>query len=364
MILKSVITFLDGISDFLPIALLFITKTEDSHSIPSNQISSEKTNQMISPVRFVCVNDDHKSFTCVLHDKYCVFECSPFQFLLPPTELGLSIGTVATCNGHRFLAVNGLPADPDFDTRNIAVFDHEKEGDRCIFRQEFSEHVLSMKITPAHLAVAFHRHVELWDLESGAKLKEFPTAVNVHAPLDASRDSRFFAFTGQEALSMSILDLSKSQLNNVRAADDTLSIVHFSNDGKLLATASADGKIIRVFDTTTRGCIGKFKRGTTASLIHSIEFSPDNHFMVIVSQSGTLHFFDLQGHAPSNSPPTLRSMQKASVKQNVVSHLIWSETGLLSIVMMDGEMINMSLDERTLKEIGTEQITFISLCEV
>ena len=317
---------------------------------------------MISPVRFVCVNDDHKSFTCVLHDQYCVFECNPLKFVLVPTQLGISIGSASTCSGYRFLAVSGLPADPDFDTRQVAVFDHTKEEkDRGIFRHAFDEHVLSMRVTPTRLVVAFYKHIEIWDLAEARQLRTIPTAVNVHAPVDVSPG--FLAFAGSESTSMALIALDKMELRAVKAADDTVSLVRFSRDGSLVAATSTDGKIVRVFETRSCGCIGKFKRGSTASLIYSIEFSPDNKFMVIVSQSGTLHFFDLEGRAPSSSPPTIRSFQKTTTKQNVVCHLIWVEKGSLSLVMMDGEMINIALDERTCREFGTEQITYLRMCE-
>ncbi|OHT04256.1 hypothetical protein TRFO_28308 [Tritrichomonas foetus] len=326
---------------------------------------------MISPLRFIFINDDQETVTCILPTQYTIFSVNPFSLKYSKDNFGFSLGSAATCLGYRFLAFSGLPADPEFDTRQVCIFDHDKKDlkekeNPIIFRQKYEMHILSMRITPELLIVAFHQHIEIWDIKSNQPLQQLPTALNVHAPCDITSDYKLLAVAGGDIYSVSLCLLDDRKARSLRAADDTVSLVKFSHKPGLLAATSADGKIVRVFETSSPnfGCIGKFKRGNTASVIHSIDFSPNNNFLVIVSQNGTLHFFDLRNKPPSASPPTVRSSHKISLGQQAISYILWQTPSQIIVLTMDGQMMCISIDENNCHEVGREHILFMRrLCD-
>lgn len=85
------------------------------------------------------------------------------------------------------------------------------------------------------------------------------------------------------------------------AHSNDLAYAALSFDGKLVATASQKGTVIRVFDTTTRDCAFVFRRGTEPARILGLQFSmtahPDTHFphLLVGSNHGTLHLYQLAG---------------------------------------------------------------------
>jgi WD40 repeat protein len=218
-----------------------------------------------------------------------------------------------------------------------------------------------MRLTPAVLIVVFHQHVEIWDIPNGTPRQKLETAVNVYAPCAVSNDFALMAVAGKDQLSLAVATPSGSDLRPLRAADDTVSMTHFSRDGKFLAAVSIDGRMVRVFETQNLLCIGRFKRGNTTTMIHSVDFSPKGDFFAIISQNGTIHFFDLRNKPPTKSPPTIPACQKISVGQSCVGHLMWGEPGLLSVMIQnaEGQLLNIAIDEQNCREVGREQILVV-----
>lgn len=336
---------------------------------------------MLSPLRYLFINDDQQTFTCILPTQYSIFSVNSFEMKYSRKNFGFSLGSAVTCQGYRYIAFSGLPADPEFDTRYVCIFDHEKidtknEKERTdnplIFLHEFDSHILSMRITPQYLIVAFHHHFEIWDIKANKPLQQITTALNIHAPCDVTRDYRLLAVAGREIYNCDLYQLSNNRNPfPIRAADETVSLAKFSRTPGLLATASLDGKIVRVFDTSqikegcnmNNFCIGKFKRGFKASVIHSIDFSPNNQFMAIISQNGTLHFFDLKNKPPTSNPQTYTSISKISIGQQDVSYIMWTSPSLIIVLTMTGMMISISIDDETCNEVGREELNFLRLCD-
>lgn len=313
---------------------------------------------MISPLRFIFINDDNSSFTCVFPSQYCVFSCNPFELKYSKDNIGISLGSAATCCGYRYIALSGLPADPEFDTRHVCVMDHTL-NEPVIFKHQFSQHILSLRVTPQYLVCVFHQHIEIWELDTGEPFFQLTCAVNVYAPCDLSNDYQLLAVSGKEITSFCLCNLTDHQGIHIPAADEAVSLIKFSKKRQFMATTSSDGKMVRVFELESNQCIGKFKRGNTASVIFSIDFSPNNNFMAVISQNGTLHFFDLRNKTPMPSVPTIRSFEKISIGQQLVSYIAWFAPNQIALLSMEGHMFKITIDEHSCKELGREQIMFM-----
>ncbi|CCH60987.1 hypothetical protein TBLA_0D04920 [Henningerozyma blattae CBS 6284] len=86
----------------------------------------------------------------------------------------------------------------------------------------------------------------------------------------------------------------------IEAHKGEIAALTLSNDGKLLATASKKGTIIRVFSTDSGSKLYQFRRGTYPTQIYSISFSHDNKFISVTCSSKTVHIFKLE-HSRSHS---------------------------------------------------------------
>ena len=66
-----------------------------------------------------------------------------------------------------------------------------------------------------------------------------------------------------------------------------------SHDGTLLATASTQGTLVRIFDPTTSKKLGELRRGSTPTTICDLAFDLDNKYLTCTSDKGTVHIFKI-----------------------------------------------------------------------
>ena len=83
--------------------------------------------------------------------------------------------------------------------------------------------------------------------------------------------------------------------SKIRAHKSTLSCLAISPNGELVASASEQGTIIRIFNLESRQKIHEFRRGTDKAQIYSINFNKNCTKICVSSNKGTIHIFNLDG---------------------------------------------------------------------
>ncbi|KAI9865343.1 MAG: autophagy protein [Vezdaea acicularis] len=124
-----------------------------------------------------------------------------------------------------------------------------------------------------------------------------------HAPPSSgATNAQFIAPTTGDVL---LFDALKQEaINVIPAHRSPLSCLALSADGKLLATASDKGTIIRVFSVPDAQKLFQFRRGTYPSRIYSMAFNATNTLLCVSSATDTVHIFRLS--ASPNPPPPNR----------------------------------------------------------
>ena len=84
------------------------------------------------------------------------------------------------------------------------------------------------------------------------------------------------------------------QSAEIAAHSHSIAAIAINPEGTLVATASEQGTVIKVFSIAELRLIFSFRRGTTTSLISSLAFRPDSKFLAVASaSSATVHVFRL-----------------------------------------------------------------------
>ena len=73
--------------------------------------------------------------------------------------------------------------------------------------------------------------------------------------------------------------------------------------GRIIATCSNKGTLVRIWDTTTSRLLKELRRGTDQAIIWSLALRPDAQAIALTSDKGTVHIWDLANEDKSSAPP-------------------------------------------------------------
>ncbi|KAI7549422.1 hypothetical protein KC331_g3804 [Hortaea werneckii] len=137
------------------------------------------------------------------------------------------------------------------------------------------------------------------EAETGSKAPNlpkslYPTGANPYALATLQGDTLALPAQSTGQVQLITLTSESSRKRVLRAHTSSLRQLALSSDGALLATASEQGTLIRVFDTHSTDQLFEFRRGVDHAVILSLAFSPCGTWLASTSDKGTLHVFDLR----------------------------------------------------------------------
>ncbi|KAJ3356361.1 hypothetical protein GGF32_001520 [Allomyces javanicus] len=107
------------------------------------------------------------------------------------------------------------------------------------------------------------------------------------------------------------LPASHARLLRVHAS--SVRALALAADGTRLATASARGTLVRVWDVPTGALIRELRRGVDSATISSLAFDPTGTRLLVASDKGTVHVFHVPKTLSTTGTPTQGRSRHASV---------------------------------------------------
>uniref|UniRef100_A0A7S2XHT1 Uncharacterized protein n=2 Tax=Lotharella oceanica TaxID=641309 RepID=A0A7S2XHT1_9EUKA len=125
-----------------------------------------------------------------------------------------------------------------------------------------------------------------------------------------------------EILIYDVINCQVRSSNN--ACNNPIQNLSMNAEGTLLAAASTQGTVIRVFSVPDGALVHSFRRGSYPVTIHSIAFSRNNSHIAVSSTSNTIHVFELKTQEKPN-PKTKPSASITSYLPNLLCNMIKPE---------------------------------------
>lgn len=101
---------------------------------------------------------------------------------------------------------------------------------------------------------------------------------------------------------------SKHPVSIIVAHKSALATISLPPSGRLLATTSSRGTLIRIWDSLSGKLIKELRRGTDKAEIYGVAFRPDEQDLCVWSDKGTVHVFSLGLAGASYVNPSHTSM--------------------------------------------------------
>lgn len=208
-----------------------------------------------SPILHLSFNQDGDCFAVGTSDGFVAFQTDPFAKTLRSNFSkygcgggGSGIGIVEMLFRTNRFALVGGGAAPKFPRNQVVIWDNRLR--RCIGELVFRSEVRSVRLSHDRIVVVTLQKICVYNFEDLRLLHEILTESNPKGLCEISKSGfMVLASLGLRKGQVSVNHFARRRENFIMAHDSSIACLSLTNDGKILATASVKGTLIRVFNS-------------------------------------------------------------------------------------------------------------------
>ncbi|KAG6837541.1 hypothetical protein H0H93_007722 [Arthromyces matolae] len=260
---------------------------------------------------------------------FAVYRTSPLKLLRKHEPTGGTLSSVVPFHTSNILFLVGGGRSPLYPPNKVVFWD-----DSCgkeVAELEFRERVRGIACRRGWLAVALRRRVVVFQIgEQVTRYAEWDTCDNPKGlvAMATAAYSTLLAIAGRQLGHVQLVHLppcipptpigpppsspprkpppppSRHPVSIIAAHETALTTLSVPASGRLLATTSSRGTLVRVWDALSGKLMREFRRGTDKAEIYGVAFRPDEQELCVWSDKGTVHVFTLVASGPTNRQST------------------------------------------------------------
>jgi len=202
------------------------------------------------------------------------------------------------------LAVVGAGDAPDLSPRRVKVLNTSTRA--CIADLAFTSTVLAVRLNRACLVVVEERRAVVHDLSTLAVQRVIDTPPNPRGVVALASDPDASALAVPSAEDSGVVHVHDCVNHHVacevRAHDSPIAALALTPDGRMLATASEKGTVVRVHVLPAARLCYTFRRGAVPANVRTLAFGPPAaaamgfaYLLLASTDKGTAHVFRVEG---------------------------------------------------------------------
>ncbi|KAI0082574.1 WD40 repeat-like protein [Panus rudis PR-1116 ss-1] len=261
---------------------------------------------------------DCQIFTTCTQEGFAVYRTWPLKLLRKREITGGTLAAAVPLHTSSLLFLLGGGRSPRYPPNKVIFWD-DAQG-REVAELEFRERVRGLACRRGWLAVALRRRVVVYKVEKTvSRYAEWDTCDNPKGILALATEaySTLLAIPGRQMGHVQLVHLppcappqplgpppstpplrpppqpSQHPVSIIAAHNTALTALAVPPSGRLLATTSSRGTLVRVWDTHTGKVVRELRRGTDQAQIYGLAFRPDEKEVCVWSDKGTVHIFSL-----------------------------------------------------------------------
>jgi len=252
---------------------------------------------------FVGFNQNFQCFACGTTSGFIVYTADPFKETFRRDFPDGGIGYVEMLFRCNILALVGGGSNPKYPPNKVMIWDDHQS--RCIGELSFRSEVKAVKLRRDRVVVVLEEKIYVYDFSHLRLLDHIETISNVKGlcALCPDPENTVLVCPGLQKghLRVELYDIKR--VNVIQCHDSSLGTFALSFDGKLLATASEKGTLIRIWDTASSEKLQELRRGADQANIQSLCFSPKtSKWLAVSSDKGTVHIFKIKRPTTVDKP--------------------------------------------------------------
>ena len=265
---------------------------------------------------FAGFNQDNQCFSVGTSNGFIIYNTEPFKKNFERLLEG-EIAMVIMLYRTNILALVGSDNNMNHKKSKLIIWDdHQK---KALSELKFNQNIMNVKLRKDKIIVVCRDKIYIFNLSTFKNIDQIDTGDNSHGIVGVSfaPEQTVLAYPDKTKGNVRIKNYEKQGVFAIEAHENNIAYICVSYDGNLMATASEQGTLIRIFSTENGNKLQELRRGKDKAEIKHICFSPDYRFLAASSNKGTIHIWSLS--------QTLKQLNK-SVEfeiENKTSGLKW-----------------------------------------
>jgi len=268
---------------------------------------------------FAGFNQDNQCFSVGTNDGFRIYNTDPFKLNFERILEG-EIAMVIMLYRTNILALVGLDNSMNHKRSKLIIWDdHQKKP---LSELKFNQNIMNVKLRKDKIIVVCRDKIYVFNLSTFKNMDIIETGDNSHGIVGVSYEPEqtFLAYPDKKKGQVRIKNYEKSSVFFINAHENNIAYITLSYDGSLLATASEQGTLIRIFNTDNGDLLQEVRRGKDKADIKYICFEPNFKFLAASSNKGTIHIWSLANTLKSLNKNTDNDSNKI---ENKTSGLKW-----------------------------------------
>ena len=249
-------------------------------------------------VLYLTFNQDGSCFCIGTENGFFVYNTYPLK-LSCKREMGGGIAIIEMLYRSNIIALVGGGNSPKFDENKVIIWDDSQ----CRISVEISltYPVHNVKLKKNKIFIIGETEIDVFNFGNNfLKIDSINTCQNKNGIFGISLDSKSYIISypidiGKIAIkNYDIKSNENYQIKEIKAHQSEIVALVLNNDGSLVASASKQGTIIRIYQTMDGVLIQELRRGSKSSEIYSLIFDSKSQYLACSSNKGTIHIFNVK----------------------------------------------------------------------
>jgi len=167
--------------------------------------------------------------------------------------------------------------------------------------------------------VVLEKAVYVYDIKTLKQIQKIATVDNERgvAAVNSEKTRAIFACPTDKLGEIQLINFDRDTRVVIPAHKTMVTALALNSDGTLVASASAEGQVIRVFKTEDGKLVQELRRGNDTCTIQCINFDPVTKWLSCTSEKGTIHVFAINKEYHLESKKNTAEVREEQKQQNM-----------------------------------------------
>ena len=241
---------------------------------------------------YLSINQDQSCLVVGTESGFRLYDLVPFK-LRYQRILNGGIGIIEMLYKSNIFGLVGGGKNPKYTPNKVILWDDYQT--KVLNEFKLTSNVINLKLKKDKIIIVCEQRIYVYSMDKYKLIETIETYKNEVGCIGLNSDPNFtvMGYPISPEGFIKVKYYEKSQELDINAHKTVINCISINSDGSLVATASNNGHIIRVFCISNGQFIEDFRRGKDKAFINHISFDEYSNWMAVCSETGLVHIFSM-----------------------------------------------------------------------